>query len=53
MGEGESVDGNASIQSLARLLINDKRDMIPVSDGEAIIGAMKRKDGLDILLGAS
>ncbi|MEK9570698.1 MAG: glycine betaine/L-proline ABC transporter ATP-binding protein [Paracoccaceae bacterium] len=52
-GEGESVDGNASIQSLARLLINDKRDMIPVSDGEAIIGAMKRKDGLDILLGAS
>ena len=53
MGEGESVDGNASIQSLARLLIDDKRDMIPVSDGEAIIGAMKRKDGLDILLGAS
>jgi len=52
-GEGESVDGNASIQSLARLLINDKRDMIPVSDGKAIIGAMKRKDGLDILLGAS
>ncbi len=52
-GEGVSVDGNASIQSLARLLINDKRDMIPVSDGEAIIGAMKRKDGLDILLGAS
>ena len=52
-GEGEAVDGNASIQSLARLLINDKRDMIPVSDGEAIIGAMKRKDGLDILLGAS
>ena len=52
-GEGESVDGHASIQSLARLLINDKRDMIPVSDGKAIIGAMKRKDGLDILLGAS
>ena len=52
-GEGKSVDGNASIHSLARLLINDKRDMIPVSDGEAIIGAMKRKDGLDILLGAS
>ena len=52
-GEGEPVDGNASIQSLARLLINDKRDMIPVSDGKAIIGAMKRKDGLDILLGAS
>ena len=52
-GEGESVDGNTSIQSLARLLVNDKRDMIPVSDGKAIIGAMKRKDGLDILLGAS
>ncbi|MGB0557792.1 MAG: quaternary amine ABC transporter ATP-binding protein [Paracoccaceae bacterium] len=52
-GEGEAVDGNASIQSLARLLINDKRDMIPVSDGKAIIGAMKRNDGLDILLGAS
>ena len=52
-GEGEAVDGNASIHSLARLLVNDKRDMIPVSNGEAIIGAMKRKDGLDILLGAS
>lgn len=52
-GEGEAVDGNASIQSLARLLVNDKRDMIPVSDGKAIIGAMKRNDGLDILLGAS
>jgi hypothetical protein len=27
--------------------------MIPVRDGEAIIGAMKRQDGLDILLGVS
>lgn len=52
-GDGDSIDANASIQSLARLLVNDQRDIIPVSDGEAIIGAMKRQDGLDILLGVS
>ena len=52
-GDGDAIDANASIQSLARLLVNDQRNMIPVRDGEAIIGAMKRKDGLDILLGVS
>jgi len=52
-GDGDAIDANASIQSLARLLVNDQRDMIPVRDGEAIIGAMKRQDGLDILLGES
>ena len=52
-GDGDAIDANASIQSLARLLVNDQRDIIPVSDGEAIIGAMKRQDGLDILLGVS
>jgi glycine betaine/proline transport system ATP-binding protein len=52
-GDGDAIDANASIQSLARLLVNDQRDMIPVRDGEAIIGAMKRQDGLDILLGVS
>ena len=52
-GDGDAIDANASIQSLARLLVNDQRDMIPVSDGEAITGAMNRQDGLDILLGVS
>ena len=52
-GDGDAIDANASIQSLARLLVNDQRDMIPVRDGEAIIGAMKRQDGLDILLGVT
>ena len=52
-GDGDAIDANASIQSLARLLVNDQRNMIPVRDGEAIIGAMKRQDGLDILLGLS
>jgi glycine betaine/proline transport system ATP-binding protein len=52
-GDGDAIDANASIQSLARLLVNDQRNMIPVRDGEAIIGAMKRQDGLDILLGVS
>jgi hypothetical protein len=31
--------------------VNDSRDIIPVADGDTVIGAMKRQDGLDILLG--
>lgn len=50
-GKGDAVDAGASIQELARLLVNDKRDLIPVADGDTVIGAMKRQDGLDILLG--
>ena len=51
-GTGEPVDANATIHALARQLISDTRDVIPVADGGAVIGAMKRQDALDVLLGA-
>lgn len=48
---GEPVRSDATIQDLARLLISDSREMIPVSNGESLIGEMKRQDALDVLLG--
>jgi glycine betaine/proline transport system ATP-binding protein len=50
-GTGDPVAAGATIQELARKLVNDSRDIIPVADGDTVIGAMKRQDGLDILLG--
>lgn len=52
-GDGETVDANATVHSLARLLVNDTRELIPVSNGDTIIGALKRQDGLEILLGGN
>ncbi|MEM8979657.1 MAG: betaine/proline/choline family ABC transporter ATP-binding protein [Pseudomonadota bacterium] len=51
-GEGAPQDAGATVQDMARMLVNDTRDMIPVKRGDAVIGAMARKDALDILLGA-
>jgi glycine betaine/proline transport system ATP-binding protein len=50
-GTGDPVAAGATIQELARMLVNDSRGIIPVADGDTVIGAMKRQDGLDILLG--
>ena len=41
-----------TVHKLARLLVNDKRDFIPVTRDGASIGAMSRSEALDILLGA-
>ncbi|MEM7188414.1 MAG: glycine betaine/L-proline ABC transporter ATP-binding protein [Pseudomonadota bacterium] len=51
--DGEAVSGEASILQLARLLVNDPRDLLPVAgkDG-AVIGAMNRQEALDVLLGS-
>jgi glycine betaine/proline transport system ATP-binding protein len=50
--EGPPVDGKATIQDLARQLVNDTREEIPVSDKSGqVIGVMHRKDALDLLLG--
>ncbi len=49
-GEGDSVDAGASVKELARLLVQDTRDVIPVARDGALIGGMRRQDGLDILL---
>jgi len=50
-GEGEPVDATTTVHDMARMLVNDTREMIPVvRDGESL-GAMPRNDALDILLG--
>ncbi|MGD1925291.1 MAG: glycine betaine/L-proline ABC transporter ATP-binding protein [Paracoccaceae bacterium] len=51
-GEGEPVTASATIQSLARRLINDPAPAIPVNGADgAPIGAMDRQQALDVLLG--
>lgn len=52
--EGQPVDGKSTIQSLARLLVNDTREAIPVADTSGkVVGVMQRKDALDLLLGGA
>jgi len=51
-GTGDPVDAGMTVHKLARLLVNDKRDFIPVTRDGASIGAMSRSEALDILLGA-
>ncbi|MCO4847343.1 MAG: glycine betaine/L-proline ABC transporter ATP-binding protein [Yoonia sp.] len=51
-GKGDPVDAGMTVHKLARILVNDKRDFIPVSRDGVSIGAMSRADALDILLGA-
>lgn len=49
--DGEPVAASDTIQSLARLLVADTRDNIPVRDANGdLIGAMNRQDALDVLL---
>jgi len=50
-GEGAPLDAGVTVHDMARMLVNDTRDMIPVKRGDTLIGAMPRKDALDILLG--
>ena len=49
---GNPVSGKLTILELARQLVNDQRDEIPVSNAEGTItGVLKRTDALDILFG--
>ncbi len=51
--DGPAVPGDATVLQLARQLVNESRDVLPVADKSGkVIGAMKRQDALDILLGA-
>lgn len=52
-GEGDPVDATASVQDLARLLVQDTRTIIPVARGGQVIGGMDRAAALEILLEAS
>jgi glycine betaine/proline transport system ATP-binding protein len=51
---GQAIDGDRTIHDIARELINDSRETIPVAgqDGK-LIGVMKRSDALDLLLGGA
>ncbi|MBL4627411.1 MAG: glycine betaine/L-proline ABC transporter ATP-binding protein [Roseicyclus sp.] len=49
--EGEAVDGAASVHDLARLLITDPREAIPVTENGVSLGAMPKAAAMDILLG--
>ncbi|QCO57601.1 betaine/proline/choline family ABC transporter ATP-binding protein (plasmid) [Pseudorhodobacter turbinis] len=51
-GEGQPVDVRSSVAAMARMLVNDSRDTIPVQKAGVVIGALPRKAALDILLGA-
>ena len=51
-GNGEAVDANTTVHDLARMLIADPRERIPVVENGVNIGALSRQDALDVLLGA-
>ncbi len=49
---GEVVSESATIHDLARLLISDKRKVLPVANAKGkVIGTMERQAALDVLLG--
>ena len=51
--EGAPVAADATVLQLARQLVNESREVLPVANRQgAIIGTMRRQDALDILLGA-
>ena len=51
--EGEALDGEATIQQVARTLINDPRTAFPVQDSAGtLIGVIQRQAALDVLLDA-
>ena len=50
--EGVPVPSDRTIRQLARQLVNDPREMLPVvGPGGALIGVMNRQEALDLLLG--
>jgi len=51
-GTGDPVDAGLTVHKMARMLVNDPRETIPVTRSGALIGAMPRQTALDILLGA-
>jgi glycine betaine/proline transport system ATP-binding protein len=50
---GDPVGDKQTIAELARLLVNDSRDFLPVANNTGtLVGAMNRQEALDVLLGA-
>ena len=52
--EGDAIEGHLTIHQLARQLINDPRESLPVAGKDGtLLGMMNRQTALDILLGDS
>lgn len=50
--EGATVSADATVLQLARQLVNDVREVLPVADASGkVVGVLKRQDALDVLLG--
>ena len=50
--EGEAFAASATIRDLARSLVTERREVIPVADAQGtILGGMNRQQALDVLLG--
>ena len=50
--EGDPVPANATVRELARRLVRDTREFIPVADRSgAVVGAMRRSRALEVLVG--
>ena len=51
--EGGTLDSGATLFSLARRVVNDEREEIPVSNKKGdIVGMLNRQDALDVLFGS-
>ena len=48
--EGTPVDAGSSVHQLARMLVEDDRDAIPVVRKGLVVGALMRREALEILL---
>ena len=49
---GQTINGDQTIHDIARELVNDKRENIPVASKEGeLIGVLRRSEALDLLLG--
>jgi glycine betaine/proline transport system ATP-binding protein len=52
METGSAIDASATIQSLARRLVFEQQEHIPVKDSAGkLVGVMRRSEALDVLLG--
>lgn len=50
--EGEPLAAGATIHDLARILVNDPREQVPVANAQGeLVGVMDRQRALDVLLG--
>lgn len=48
-GPGDAVPESATVRDLARMLVRDTREVIPVERDGVVIGGLNRQDGLTVL----